>query len=134
MEDAPQQHREERRRIAVALHSPLPSSSAPAPAPHAATAGGAIGPPSGAGVTTTTGSPKSLTSGAVARNPFFNLDDPFEHISQPPVSAPAGYSPGGRGPSRVRKDRTTRRSADVLLHVRAIDDGGETLVVRTSIS
>lgn len=130
MEDAPQQHREERRRIAVALHSPLPSSSAPVPVPHATSADGAIGPPSGAGVTTTTaGSPKSLTSGAVARNPFFNLDDPFEHISQPPVSAPAGYSPGGLGgSSRIRKDRTTRRSADVLLHVRAIDDGRETSI------
>lgn len=136
MEDA----RETRRRIAVALHSPLPSSSAGAfsfaSSSHSAlhaTSVGALGL-SGADVTTTaggspksltngtTGSPKSLTSGT--KNPFF-VDDPFEHISQPPVSAPAGYSPGGGGFSRFRKDRTTRRSADVLLHVRAIDDGAQ---------
>lgn len=116
MEDS-QQH-QQARRLVVSLKSPMaapasscsdPTSPTPLHQQHHTAAG-----PSGAGSTNT--SPKSLASGLATRNPFFD-DDPFE--SPPvPLSAPAASSG-----ARARKDRGTRRSADVLLHVRMIDDG-----------
>jgi hypothetical protein len=127
-EQQEQARREEHRRIVVSLKSPLTSSSAFPPGSSSAAASAAstnatVRPsgPSGAG--SPFGS-RSLSSGATWKNPFF-VDDPiFEHIQQPSASAPAGpVRSSAPGPSSHRKDRATRRSADVLLHVRAIDDG-----------
>lgn len=106
----------------VSLKSPPPAS--------ASSSG-----PSGAGKT---------SSRSLVRNPFFDDDDEDDdggslarlQQRQHPLSAPAlglgsGSSlspPSSRSASPVstlghRKDRATRRSADVLLHMRAIDDG-----------
>lgn len=133
-EHQPSRLGEKERRVVVSLKSPPPasalhhhhhatsSSSSPSSYPAGA---------SGAGKT-------SPSSGVALRNPFFDDDDLLAHLQrQHPGSAPAlglgSASPSSSPPSSRsspplstpghRKDRTTRRSADVLLHMRAIDDG-----------
>ncbi len=124
-----QQGPEGQERVTLTLKSPMASAPAASSSSAAASSSSSLSNaasrsssgPSGAGAAFS--SPRSLTSGATT-NPFF-VDDPFEHLS-PPASAPAGpirsLSPVSSSSYR-RKDRTTRRSADVLLHVRAIDNG-----------
>lgn len=119
MEEGKQLELEERR-VVVSLKSPPPAS--------ASSSG-----PSGAGKT-------SASNPSLVRNPFFDDDGGgslacLQHrqhpLSDPALGLGSGSSlspPSSRSASPVstlghRKDRATRRSADVLLHMRAIDDG-----------